>query len=200
MSSEYFPIAMIVALTGVFFALGISGTLRILVGTYIATLNCLILFLWLDVLAVYLQNNENVYLIERPKLLLWLINDHKILIILFMYFLFMIIFYKSSLFAAQVDWKIKKFLAFLIFAPLTAISMLTSLIIIVHWPAILTTPWYNEFLNSLNILNPIIYNIVVLVPFILVLTPLLVGIMSISIKLPKLRRKKDEWEKTQDKE
>jgi len=191
MNIQYFIFAIIITLLLFLIAMWIQKTTKIFIWNYIAGFSAMISYLFLDVATNYIDLHYKVLKIQNPDALLWFLSTNKIWIIIVIYFIFLILFYKSRLFEIQVQWVLKKFFWYLFLPFLTVINLLFTMLLLINWPIVLTYDGYVKAINSFHITNYFLLNFFNLIPFIIIFVPIFVLIifLEVHIKLPVLKKK-----------
>ncbi len=200
MNIQYFIFAIIITLILFLVAMWIQKTTKIFIWNYIAGFSAMISYLFLDVTTNYIDLHYKTLKIQNPDALLWFLTTNKIWIIIVIYFIFLILFYKSRLFEIQVQWFLKKFFWYLFLPFLTVINLLFTMLLLINWPTVLTYDGYVKAVNNFHITNYLLLNFFNLIPFIIIFVPIFVLIifLEIHIKLPVLKKKPKEWKKEEE--
>ncbi len=194
MNIQYFIFAIIITLILFLIAMWIQKTTKIFIWNYIAWFSAMISYLFLDVATNYIDLHYKSLKIQNPDALLWFLSANKIWIIIVIYFIFLILFYKSRLFEIQVQWFLKKFFWYLFLPFLTVINLLFTMLLLINGPTVLTYDGYTKAVDSFHITNYFLLNFFNFIPFIIIFVPIFVLIifLEIHIKLPVLKRKPKE--------
>jgi len=200
MNTQYFIFSIIISLVLLLIAIWIQRTTKIFIWNYIAWFSAMISYLFLDVLTNYIDLHYKTVNIQNPDAILQFITMNKIWIIIIIYFIFLILFYKSRLFDIQIQWFFKKILGFFILPFLTVINLIFTMLLVINWPTVLTYQWYEKAIHSFHITNYYLLNLFNLIPFIIILVPIFVLIIFLEIhfKIPSLRKKPKENETNQE--
>lgn len=195
MNAEWFIVVVLWFLCLGLFSVWVSKMLRILVWNYIAGSTCLFLSLGIHLFIRLLdQSHESMSFIQQPDALLGFLNNNYALVIITTYLIFIIISFRSSIMNGHVN-PIKKIFYYIFLTPLAAISILFTITVLVAWPEMLTIWWFDTFVTSLNIWNKWIRMLVDFSPFVMVITPILIMILSYRVWLPKISLPKMDLKK-----
>jgi len=199
MNAEWFIVVVLWFLYLGLLSIWVSKTLRILIWNYIAGSTCLFLSLGINLFIRLLdQSHESMSFIKQPDALLGFLNNNYALVIITTYLIFIIISFRSSIMNGHVN-AIKKIFYYICLTPLAAISIMFTITVLVVWPEILTIWWFDTFVTNLNIWNKWIRMLVDFSPFIMVITPILIMILSYRIWLPKISLPKMDLKKKEKK-
>ena len=162
----------------------INKMIKIIIWNYLLISIALAMHLWLDFLYIFLENNTIDFISNQEELANWLINNKERIILIIYLLLLILIFTKSriSIWISQ-SWT-AKLLFWIIFAPLTVISIIMWLSVVIYWPSILSTEEMINFINSFEE-NTFIYNFLHLIPLWIISPSLIAVIFSTEIKIHK---------------
>lgn len=177
-------------------AIWINKTSKIFFWNYIAWFSVLIWNLFLDLIINYIP-----YLnVSNPDMIQWFIMNNKTFMILWIYFLIILLFYKSTLFEINIKSIMQKFYWFFIIQILTLINCTFTLMLIFNWTKILTLDWYMELIDSLEIKINYLLDFFKIIPIIIVIWPLFIFLIfiqaNINIKMPNLKKKNTKIDHT----
>jgi len=186
MNAEWFIIVVLWFLCLGLLSIWVSKMLRVLIWNYIAGISCLFLSLGIHLFIRLLdQSHESLSFIKHPDALLWFLNNNYVLVIISTYLILIIMSFRSSIMNANVN-AIKKIFYYIFLTPLTAITIIFTITVLIVGPEILTIWWFDTFVTNLNIWNKWIRMLIDFSPFVMVFTPILVMILSYRIWFPKI--------------
>ncbi len=181
-------------------AIWIQKTIRVFLWNYMAWFAAIISYLFVDFILNYIWTP---YIkVENPDAIQGLIMNNQTIIVILIYFIFFILFYKSKLFETSINGIFKKIIWLLILPILTVVNCVFTILLILNGPKILTYHWYMEVIEKLELQQDILIQFFNFIPLIIILVPLLFLFIfiKISIKLPSLKKKKDVIEHPQEEE
>jgi len=192
MNIQYLLFATIITLILFLIAMWINKTAKVFIWNYIAWFSAIISYLFLDTLTNYIDINSEVLKIQHPDTILGFISLNKVWIIIVIYFLFFVLFYKSRLFEISIKWTFSRILWYIFLPILTVINLIFTMLLIVNWPKILTYVWYQEIIKSFNVSNIFLQQFFKFIPFIIIFVPIFVLLifLEIHIKIPKIKLRK----------
>ena len=174
-------------------ALWINRTARIFIWNYFAGFSALISYLFVDTFINFIDQHPEVLGISNPDAVAGFLMNYKTVVIILLYFLFFILFYKSRLFEVEIEWIFKKIIGYLILPFLTVIDLIFTMMLVINWPSLLTYNGYENFIKSLGISDPHILWFLNFLPWIVILVPIFMLILfiniSIRITFPTIRKK-----------
>ncbi len=203
MNAEWFIIVVLWFLCLGLLSIWVSKMLRALIWNYIAGTACLFLSLGIHIFMRLLdQSPESLSFIQNPDALLGFLNNNYILVIISLYLILIIISFRSTMVNAHVNF-LKRIFYYIFLTPLTAITIMFTVTVLIVWPEMLTMWGFDNFVNSLNIWNKWVKILVDFSPFVMVFTPLLVMLLSYKlgiprISMPKIKRKKKKEKNIDD--
>jgi len=204
MNFQYFFIAILISLLFFLIALWINKTARIFIWNYFAGFLAMISYLGIDIFLSFIDTNSDKLHLQNPDALAGLIMNNKPVIVIILYFIFFILFYKSRFFEVEIQWLIKKIISYLFLPFLTLINLIFTMMLVISGPSLLDFSSYQQFIKSLQIQDPHILQFLNILPLILLIIPffLLIPFLNIQIKIsfPALGRKKKEKAGTQENE
>ncbi len=193
MNFQYFLMAIFLTLILFLIALWINRTARIFIWNYFAGFSALISYLFIDTFTNFIDQHPEILKISNPDAVAGFLMNYKTVIIILLYFLFFILFYKSKLFEVEIEWTIKKIIWYLILPFLTVINLIFTMMLVINWPSLLTYNEYENFIKSLGITDPHILWFLNFLPWIVILVPIFMLILfiniSIKITFPTIRKK-----------
>jgi len=170
---------------------------------YFAGYSALISYLFIDNLINFIDQNSKLLKIAHPDAVAGFLMNSKTTIIIILYFIFFILFYKSRLFNVQIEWFFKKLIWYLILPFLTVIDLIFTMMLVINWPDILTYNWYSNLVNSLQISNAQIKLFFSIIPWIIIFIPIFLLLIFLEInfviRLP-LRKKSSSKKEENSKE
>ena len=192
MDIQYLIFTLIIIIFLSLLALWIQKTTKIFLWNYIAWFSAILSYLFLDYIIVMIDSWKIHF--SNPDAILWFMTNYRTMIIIWIYFIFFILFYKSKLFDIEIHWFFKKMFSFFVFPTLTVINLMFTMLLLISWPKVLTYSWYLKIIDSLHITNIFLIKFFQFIPLIIILVPIfaLFLFVDIHIKIPsfKFRTKK----------
>lgn len=201
MQVQYFILILITVLLIFLISLWIQKTIRVFLWNYMAWFSAIISYLFVDFMLHYIWTP---YIkVSNPDAIQWFIMNNQTTIVLIVYFIFLILFYKSQLFETTINGIFKKIIWTIIVPVLTVINCIFTILLILNGPWILTYQGYTEAIAKLQLQQGFLIHFFNIIPLIIILVPLLLLFLflnikiNINIKLPTLKKKKDVEEEKQ---
>lgn len=193
METQYFIIILIAIFLIFLISIWINKIIKLFLSNYIASFFVIISYLFTDFLIHYIEKPQ--IKLSNPDAIQWFLMNNQINIALLTYFIFLILFYKSTLFTTNIEGLLKKTIWIIIFPFLTVISFLFTIFLTLNWPDILKYQNYLNIIQKLNLNQFLLIEFFKLIPLIILVIPFIVLLffidIKISIKLPVLRKKKN---------
>jgi len=191
METQYLIIVLIIIIYLFLIYVWTVKAIKIFLWSYIAWFLAIITYFFIDFILNYISN---WYIkLENPDKIQGFIINNQIIIALIIYFIFLILSYKSQLFQISIDWLFKKIIWLSIIPIITIINFIFTILFILNGTNILTYQWYIKSIENLNLKQIFLIKLFNLIPFIMILVPLLLLFMflNIKIKLLPIRNKKN---------
>ncbi len=180
--------------------IGVNKMIKVIIGNYLLIWIALALHLGIDFVGIFLESNTISFIKNQEEFSKTLI-EYKELIILTTYLIFLIlIFTKSTIWIVIAkNWFLRMLLG-IIFAPLTVISIMFGLSVVIYWSEILNTQNVFEIIDKFEEWT-IIHSFLYLTPLWMILPAFLALIFSTEIKINrKTKSSNNDWEKEQSTE
>lgn len=195
METQYLIVILIIILFIFLISIWIEKTIRVFLWNYMAWFTAIISYLFVDFMLHYIWTPY--VKLANPDAVQWFIMHNQTIIVLFIYFVFLILFYKSQLFKTTITWLFRKIIWLLIVPILTVVNCVFTILLILNGPQILTYQGYSQTIKNLHLHQFFLTQFFNFIPLIIILVPLVLLFLflsikiNINIKLPTLRKKKD---------
>jgi len=180
MDMQYFIFTLIIIIFLFLLALWIQKTTKIFLWNYVAGFSAIISYLFVDYV-IYLLDTGKTLHIDNPDAVQWFLVNYKTMVIIVIYFVFFLLFYKSRLFDIEIRGFFKKLFSFFIFPALTVVNLIFTMFLLINWPKVLTYNGYQQIIASLDLTNPFLINFFKLIPLIIILVPIFVLLLFLEI-------------------
>jgi hypothetical protein len=182
MNFEYFLLAVLITIFLFLIAMWVNKTAKIFIWNHFATFSALISYLFFWNIITYIWEISWKSLSRFWKFA----NENEILIIIAIYFIFFLFFYKSTLFEVKIEWQIKKIISYIFLPFLTVLNLLFSMLLVINWPTILIYKNYEQLIKSFNLHTPILIEIFKFIPLVLFFLPLILLIAFLPFHFEKI--------------
>jgi len=192
---QYFIFTLIIIIFLFLLALWIQKTTKIFLWNYVAGFSAIISYLFVDYI-IFLIDTWKTLHIDNPDAVQWFLVNYKTMVIIVIYFVFFLLFYKSRLFDIEIRGFFKKLFSFFIFPALTVVNLIFTMFLLINWPKVLTYNGYQQIIASLDLTNPFLIEFFKLIPLIIILVPIVVLLLFLEIHVSfpwfRFRTKKKE--------
>ena len=179
MDIQYLIFTLIIIIFLSLLALWIQKTTKIFLWNYIAWFSAILSYLFLDYIIAMIDSWKIHF--SNPDAILWFMTNYRTMIIIWIYFIFFILFYKSKLFDIEIHWFFKKMFSFFVFPALTVINLMFTMLLLISWPKVLTYSWYLKIIDSLHITNIFLIKFFQFIPLIIILVPIFALFLFVDI-------------------
>jgi len=180
MDMQYFIFTVIIIIFLFLLALGIQKTTKIFLWNYVAGFSAIISYLFVDYV-IYLIDTWRALHIDNPDAVQGFLVNYKTMVIIVIYFIFFLLFYKSRLFDIEIRGFFKKLFSFFVFPALTVVNLVFTMFLLINWPKVLTYNGYHQIISSLHLTNPFLIQFFNLIPLIIILVPIVVLLLFLEI-------------------
>jgi len=182
MDVQYLIFTLIIIIFLALLALWIQKTTKIFLWNYIAGFSAIISYLFVDYI-IYLIDAWKTIHLDNPDAVQGFLVNYKTMVIIWIYFIFFILFYKSRLFEIEIKWFFKKLFSFFIFPALTVVNLIFTMLLLISWPKVLTYYGYMQIVKSLNLTNIFLIKFFQFIPLIIILVPIFILLLFLEIHI-----------------